>query len=202
MASSSSFKFRLNSTGNEVRALGQKIERKILISMHHIVNWYNQFMGGVDLSDMLSGLHAIPFKYKKWYHRNYARLLDQSAINAWLVYRAHSNGEYMSLYNFKLTLAQQLLHGQKHAIIKPTDSNCMSTGVQYLESNRKMVQSQNVTHDTRRWNSDHMPIYGENVQRFPNRCNIKTCWFCRTCGVYLCLQKSRNCLSIIMTWNK
>ena len=171
----------------------KKLKEKKLISMPHIVQWYNRFMGGVDLSDMLIGLHAIPFRYKKWYHRIFARLLDQSAINAWLVYRAHSNGDYMSLYNFKLALAQQLLHGQKPAIVDPTDSNCMSTGVQYPESNRKMVQPQYVSYDTRKRNSDHMPIYGEKVQRCRNRCNIKTYWFCRTCEVYLCLQKGRNC---------
>ena len=102
--------------------------------MPQIVQGYNRFMGGVDLSEMLIGLQI-----QRWHSRIFARLLNKSAINAWLVYRAHSNGEYMSLYNFKLTLAQQLLPGQP-AIVEPTDSDCMSIGVQYLESNSKMEQ--------------------------------------------------------------
>ena len=64
--------------------------------MPQIVQGYNRFMGGVDLSEMLIGLQI-----QRWHSRIFARLLNKSAINAWLVYRAHSNGEYMSLYNFK-----------------------------------------------------------------------------------------------------
>ena len=48
-------------------------------------------MGGVDLFDMLNGLHRIDHRCLKWYRRVLFWALNLCIINGWLLYRRHSN---------------------------------------------------------------------------------------------------------------
>ena len=44
-------------------------KKKVEILTPRIIQDYNQFMGRVDITDMLCALHPIPFRSKKWYIR-------------------------------------------------------------------------------------------------------------------------------------
>ena len=53
-------------------------------------------MGGFDLSDMLSALYRVEHKCMKWYKRIFLWALHLSTINAWLLYRRHSDQRQIS----------------------------------------------------------------------------------------------------------
>lgn len=55
----------------------------------HIVSQYNQFMGGVDLVDMLVELYRIDIRSNKWYTRIIFWCLNVSVVTAWQLYRRH-----------------------------------------------------------------------------------------------------------------
>ena len=64
-------------------------------------------MGGVVLSDMLIGLYRIPFRFKVYYLRIFARLLDQTIVKSWLLYRS-GRDEYIPWYDLKIVLARHI----------------------------------------------------------------------------------------------
>ena len=51
---------------------------------------YNQFMGGVDLTDQLLGTYAYPHKVTKWYHALYHRLREVALTNGYILYKRRS----------------------------------------------------------------------------------------------------------------
>lgn len=184
---------------SKARRWNRKKELYEDIDMPAIVKCYNKFMGGVDLSDMLISLHASPFRWKKWYLRLFARLLDQCIVNAWLVYREHCGESYMALYSFRSSIAEHLLHGHHPSSVgsirtlRGVDAEVQCSTVT-KEVKRKYVQPQEVPSATRTSGNAHMPEYQENCQRCRfGKCQTRTYWRCSTCRVHLCLQKGRNC---------
>ena len=88
-----------------------------------VVQHYNFAMGGVDKMDSLIALYRIFFKSRKFYHRFFFHFLDESIVNAWLMYRRDSlvldsNCKCLSLYDFKFNISTCLRMQNKIRINK------------------------------------------------------------------------------------
>ena len=65
---------------------------KKLIKCPAIVKAYNEYMGGVDLSNMLHSLYRINRRSKRWYMRIIYYLLAVCMTNSWIMYERSSCG--------------------------------------------------------------------------------------------------------------
>ncbi|CAF1373052.1 unnamed protein product [Adineta ricciae] len=65
-------------------------KKHIQVDRPNVIKAYNQFMGGVDLVDMLVSLYIINVRSNKYYNKIIFHLIDPSIINGWLFYRRHS----------------------------------------------------------------------------------------------------------------
>ncbi|XP_047144656.1 piggyBac transposable element-derived protein 2 [Hydra vulgaris] len=76
---------------------------------------YNKSMGGVDLSDMLIALYRTSIKTKRWDLKILFHCIDIAKVNAWLIYRRHSNQLkkpkkcQLSLLQFTVSIASALV---------------------------------------------------------------------------------------------
>ncbi|XP_064120264.1 piggyBac transposable element-derived protein 3-like [Macrobrachium nipponense] len=62
-------------------------KKKVPIPCPSVIQMYNNRMGGIDKSDMLTHLYRTPFKAKRYYMRLFAYLLDLIICNAWILYK-------------------------------------------------------------------------------------------------------------------
>jgi hypothetical protein len=184
----------------------------ISVSAPHIINQYNQFMGGVDTLDMLLALHPIPFRSKRWYTRVIWRLFDLMIINSWILMNVHRNGKSddavgghgsFRLFHFKLEIAKFLL---KSPVIQQTQLssiNSISDDNLSDEENepppKKARESASSVPKFLRYDGfDHWPTFvsAVNNTRCKNeQCSGKTYWKCSICNVHLCLHSNRNCFT-------
>ena len=67
---------------------------------------YNAGMGGVDLADMLIALYRIKVQTRSSYQKMFWHCIDIAKVNAWLLYRRHSNLT-------KVPIAEGLISGNK-----------------------------------------------------------------------------------------
>ena len=72
-----------------VQRWGKKSRSYISVTCPAIAGEYNQFMGGVDLFDMLMSLYRIDHRSKKWYRRIFYWSIHLGTVNGWLIYRRH-----------------------------------------------------------------------------------------------------------------
>ena len=198
--------------GTYVQRWDKEKRCKVSVSAPHIINQYNQFMGGVDTLDMLLALHPIPFRSKRWYTRIIWRLFDLMIINSWILMNVHGNdnsddavGGHGSfrLFHFKLEIAKFLL---KSPVIQQTQlrsTNSISNDNLSDEENeppRKMAResASSVPKLLKYDGFDHWPMFvsAVNNTRCKNeQCSGKTYWKCSKCNVHLCLHSNRNCFT-------
>ncbi|XP_064100527.1 piggyBac transposable element-derived protein 3-like [Macrobrachium nipponense] len=62
-------------------------KKKVPIPCPSVIQMYNNRMGGIDKSDMLTHLYRTPFKAKRYYMRLFAYLLDLIICNTWILYK-------------------------------------------------------------------------------------------------------------------
>ncbi|KAF2897204.1 hypothetical protein ILUMI_08971 [Ignelater luminosus] len=76
-----------NCHGNESVEISRtgKDETKIKLSCPEAIQFYNSHMGGVDLSDQLTGLYEVDRKSMKWWKKVFYKLLFTTAVTAWIV---------------------------------------------------------------------------------------------------------------------
>jgi hypothetical protein len=101
-----------------VKRWSRNEKRVIDIGCPRIVQEYNTFMGGVDLSDMLLSLYRIDRRSCKWYVRIIYYFLGIALNNSWLLYRKHlrqmgEEATAMSLKDFLLSVAKALAESGK-----------------------------------------------------------------------------------------
>ena len=88
---------------------GQEGHRTIVKPL--IAEDYNQYMGGVDLTDQLLGTYAYPHKVSKWYHALYHRLREVALTNGYIIYKTVATGPVMSPRTFREKVVDGLLSG-------------------------------------------------------------------------------------------
>ena len=62
-------------------------ETKEPILKPEVMNYYNQFMGSVDLNDQLAKYSAFNHRSCKWWKKVFFRLLNLAMVNAYVLYR-------------------------------------------------------------------------------------------------------------------
>lgn len=91
-----------DNTGKTDRDTGEEIRKP------QVVLDYNRYMGGVDLSDFLTGTYADMRKSLKWYKKLVFHLNDVCVTNAYIVY-CHVSRKKITHLNFVLELIEQLI---------------------------------------------------------------------------------------------
>ena len=88
----------------------QKDGTRIDVECPRSVALYNQYVGGVDLSDQLCGSYHVRLKCRKKYKYIFCLLFDVAVTNA-LVLRSFDvqSGAAMEQKKFQLKLAEQLI---------------------------------------------------------------------------------------------
>ena len=80
---------------------------------------YNKHMGGVDLCDMLMSLYRIKIGTRKWYMHIAYYCIGVAIVNAWLLYRRHSQQkgvegkDILSVLKLQTVIANGLLASGK-----------------------------------------------------------------------------------------
>ncbi|KAI5693351.1 hypothetical protein M8J76_013589 [Diaphorina citri] len=88
----------------------------IQIPRPFIVEEYNNFMGGVDLSDMLLEIYRIDIKNRKWYLRLVYYVIGVAIVNSWIIYREDCKQlevKPMQLLQFHTSIGKSLLSKKK-----------------------------------------------------------------------------------------
>jgi hypothetical protein len=90
-------------------------KKHIQVVRPNVIKTYNEYMGGVDLMDMLISLYRINVQSKKYYLKIIFHLIDLSIVNGWLLYRKYCShhrlpkNEILSLLKFRTKIAEALL---------------------------------------------------------------------------------------------
>ena len=99
---------------DKVKRWRKKDKAYIDVDRPEIINYYNDFMGGVDLMDRLISYYSMAFRTKRWQTRVILHLLSMSVVNSWIEYREReltkrvSHKLVMDLLSFREELADSL----------------------------------------------------------------------------------------------
>ena len=168
------------STNTQPTATGTVLRRqrngsRISVPCPEAVISYNSNMGGVDHGDQLRGYYNCRTKSRKFYKYIFYFLFDVSITNAFILWKHFGSATGMTLKEFRLRLAQQLIGdycsrrraGRGGGAIRPLPLQ-------------------------------HFPLKvpdetgGANKRGRCDRClqvrhkRTDTSWFCRECNVWLC----------------
>lgn len=160
-----------------------------------IVKVYNKFMGGIDLLDSLSFLYKHRMKCHRWYIYIWHHTLHIAVVNAWLLYRRHSEqirdcDRHMPLKEFQMSIAESLILRDRRV--------GRTSFIDHLSVSRKRpFVSAPVQPEVRYDLLDHFPIFAEKRSRCKlcpaGAKNGFTYIKCGKCQVFLCLNRERNC---------
>lgn len=184
-----------------VKRWSAREKKHINVSRPNVIKAYNQYMGGVDLSDMLISLYRINIRSKKYYMKIIFHLIDLSIVNAWLMYRRHccqvrlASNEILSLLQFRMAIAESLLiplvvepikrRGRPSAHPAPTDTK---------SSKKRRSLTQRLPSIKARFDGlHHWPIAVSRGRcRYPGCQGVSTIR-CSKCQIRLCLNSKNNC---------
>ena len=156
---------------------------------------YNTYMGGVDKLDQMQKTYELDVRStKKYYLRSLFDLLSIGVINAGIVYQklgcninVPSTSRASQNLNFRRMIAKRLIRdwsrGQQGTRVRPV-----------MVVNRGIGRGDAME-------TDHKPTREEKRRRCTkcyndSKADTKTNMFCIKCGVYLCLNKERNCFGL------
>jgi hypothetical protein len=157
---------------------------KTIVPCPQMIKRYNAGMGGVDLLDQRTAAYRLDRKSThRFYLRIFFDLMDIACVNAYIVYATLNPESAMTLLDFKISLSRSL--------IGPYCSrkrNVPSTRVNRRNSIISVMPAEV---------PQHMPI----VEAVRQRCHYcakegsqkKSKIRCSVCGIYLCLNETRNC---------
>lgn len=157
-----------------------------------VVKEYNQFMGGVDLADMLLELYRIDIRSVKWYMRIFFWCIGVAVVNSWLLYRRHvlqkqEPCEY-SLAMFQLAISAAL----RGAGVTPPRKRGRPNSSTPEAPSRKQMEIRPVD-DIRYDKYGHWPEFLEKRGRCKLCTNGITMVNCKKCNVHLCFTGTKNC---------
>ena len=178
-----------------VKRWSAKEKKNIQVKRPSVIQAYNEYMGGVDLMDMLISLYRINIRSKKYYIKIIFHLIDLSIVNAWLLYRRHCHQsrvpkkDILSLLQFRVEVAEALL---RPAVPKPPVQRGRPTARLSSKKPRPApipLPSPNIRFDR----FDHWPAPTNKGRcRYPG-CNGRSTILCSKCKLRLCLNAKNNC---------
>jgi len=86
----------------------------------HIVEWYNQHVGFVDISDRMANSYSMSRRNFKWTTKLYFHLLDLTVLNSWIL--LFSCGAQYTHQDFRLLLVRNLIEEAGKSQDRPTPS--------------------------------------------------------------------------------
>lgn len=137
---------------------------------------YQEHMRGVDVHDQLRGYYSLQRRDHKWWHKIFFHILDQSFLNAWILYKKAmvSRGtQPISHLHFYVEIANILT---EVPTAKPT---CMPDA---------HVPNPGKLHYTMAWKG-----HEGRLRRVCVVCKRRRQWYCPTCNVSVCMG---NCFVI------
>lgn len=149
---------------------------------------YNQYMGGVDLSDQLIQYYTAQHKTMKWYRKLFLHFLDIAATNAYILHKelaSQQPREALTHKAFMEELTAQLCSISQKVPLKRASCNHVPVPVAKLSTDVRQVASQG-----------RRTCVLCRSQHSKKSC---TPWKCEKCDVPLCLQLTRNCFE---EWHK
>ncbi|XP_028399194.1 piggyBac transposable element-derived protein 3-like isoform X1 [Dendronephthya gigantea] len=149
------------------------------------VQLYNNYMGGVDKSDMMLALYRTKYRCRKWYQRIALHMISQCAVNAWIIYK--EIGGTKSYLDFLTEVCVTLMVG------KPRSEESDEDLPEPPPSPKKRMRASSIPESVRFDKYDHWPILMDipNAQRCKmDGCKKKTMFMCSKCNVYLCVTKN------------
>ena len=174
----------------------RKKKEYIEIDCPTVVQQYNKYMGGVDLSDMLISLYRTSITSKRWYLKVLFHCGDIAKVNAWLIYRRYCNQlevpkkSQISLLKFTMAISSALT---KSTTVQRVGRPSKRQSDDHLPLVRRKVPTPAPVDDIRYDNVAHWPEFREKK----NKCRLcKTGTrrvYCKKCDLCLCLNNSRNC---------
>ncbi|XP_041661917.1 piggyBac transposable element-derived protein 4-like [Cheilinus undulatus] len=143
------------------------------------VKEYNQYMGGVDLSDALITYYKVLHKTRKWYKTFFYHFMDIATVNAFILHKELAmgkGGKPLTQKAFRETLAEQLAQVGSATTSTPAPS-------------APAPSTSGPSH--------HKPVYisGDSSKgRLKCRqCHSKTPVKCGSCNIPLCFVANRDC---------
>lgn len=185
-----------------VERWSSKEKKHVQITQPNVVKFYNQYMGGVDLIDMLISLYRINVRSKKFYMKIIFHLIDLSLVNAWLLYRRHCSQfkmkkkDVMSLLSFRVNVAGSLLRSSPPPPLpakrgRPSLDSINKENIAPTSS--RPAPSPAPSSNTRFDKYDHWPIHVEKGRCRNPSCTGYTRVSCSKCKVRLCMNDKNNC---------
>ncbi|CAF1660588.1 unnamed protein product, partial [Adineta ricciae] len=176
-------------------------KKHLQVERPNVIKNYNQYMGGVDLCDMLVSLYRINIRSKKYYMKILFHLIDLSIVNGWLLYRRHCSqfrlpkNEIISLLQFRIKVAEALLR----PIIpeRPSNRGRPSKSLQSKDNNpskKPRVASVPLPPSSVRFDGfNHWPVFTSQGRCSYPECNGRSSFTCSKCQLRLCLTSRKNC---------
>lgn len=84
----------------------------VSLEQPHLIQQYNQRMGGVDLFDNAMNNYRIQVRGKKWYWPLLTNAMDAAMVNAWKLHcicRKSEGAPLMSQLNFRVSVVEALI---------------------------------------------------------------------------------------------
>ncbi|KAG5885136.1 hypothetical protein JTB14_031992 [Gonioctena quinquepunctata] len=165
-----------------------------------MIKQYNHFMGGVVLLDGLISYSRIALRSRKWYLKIFFHFIGYShGLDT--VQDRHgkhriAKKDIIDSLSYRGEVAEGLCH-------LGNDLNSRKRGIpsgsieRQFQEERKRSQTKPIPQfDVRTDKVGYFPCEEEQRQRCkkPN-CGLKTYFYCIKCGVYLCINKKRNCFA-------
>ena len=165
----------------------QQIERrvkgskdKVKVTCPPVIQEYNQFMGGVDLSDQMKVTYEVDRRSKfRFYLCIFFDFLDIAVVNSKIVYNKIESAPSLSSLDFQYSIAQTTVRkfSRKRAV----------------PLSRPSKRSRGPSFDI----VDHLTDFAPSRVRcafcLSKNVESRTYVRCITCNIALCLQKDRNC---------
>nr|XP_039271113.1 piggyBac transposable element-derived protein 2-like [Styela clava] len=182
---------------SEVRRWDNVTKQHIMVTRPFMVDFYNRSMGGVDLLDALIAYYRIRIRSKKYYLRIFFHLVDLAIVNSWILYRRDceslgvASNKQRDLLSFRSSVAESLCKlGKISTPLKR--GRPLSTTPPRI----RRIATPHPNNEVRTDATGHWPVVEAKRQRcrFPG-CDSKPVIRCTKCGVYLCLNKAKNCFA-------
>ena len=142
----------------------RKKKEYIEIDCPTVVQQYNKYMGGVDLSDMLISLYRTSITSKRWYLKVLFHCGDIAKVNAWLIYRRYCNQlevpkkSQISLLKFTMAISSALT---KSTTVQRVGRPSKRQSDDHLPLVRRKVPTPAPVDDIRYDNVAHWPEFRE-----------------------------------------
>ena len=166
----------------------QQIERrvksskdKVKVTCLSVIQEYNQFMGGVDLSDQMKNTYEVDRRSKfRFFCRVFFDFFDIAVVNSKIVYNKIESAPSLSSLDFQYSIAQTMIRK-------------FSSRKRAVPLTRPSKRSRGPSFDI----VDHLPDFAPSRVRcaffLSKNVESRTYVRCITCNIALCLQKDRNC---------